>query len=493
MKLREYQQTLVDNIKLSFAAKLRRVIMCAPTGSGKTVMFTYIAKQTLQKRNKVLVITDRKELLRQSGSTFESFGINPEYLTAKTGNHESGSCVVAMVETLKRRLTKPDYIAFLQDFNLIIIDECHKVTFDKIFTSLLPNQYVIGATATPERKNGELSKYYDIICNTITVRQLIKLNFLTPAKYFGINLDFKEVNLKGDDFDPDEIQKYYQKNKVFEGVIKNYLKHANREKALLFCANIATSLEMCKKLNEAGITSKHLDAKSKDRDLILDAFDKNEFQVLCNVGILTTGYDAPSVKCIILYRATLSLPLYLQMCGRGSRIFDGKTHFTILDFGGNIQRHDFWELDRTWGLIHKKKKSKVGEIVMKNCPRCDAFIYATAKNCGYCDFQYPSKTCSVCKLENSGELEYCENCGEKIEFSLQQKISIDLEEIKPCEVRNFALGKSIPELEAIRIEKGYKLGWLLRQLDSLEKYKDYGYFKGYANGWAFYQWSHRKR
>src|SRR5690625_5481532 len=95
----------------------------------------------------------------------------------------------------------------------------------------------------------------------------------------------------------------------------------------------------------------------KERKEVLDWFDCTDDAALCNCSVLTTGFDQPDIETIILYRATTSLPLFLQMCGRGSRIHPGKKHFNILDFGENINRLGFWEEPRTWSLEKEDRKS----------------------------------------------------------------------------------------------------------------------------------------
>jgi superfamily II DNA or RNA helicase len=486
MILRPYQNDIINDIKKAFLQGKKSIIMQAATGAGKTVMFTYMAKNTLQKGNSVLIITDRKELLKQAGGTLSNFGLNPEYLTAKTKKITKGNLYVAMSETIKRRLSKPDYIDFVNDFNLIIIDECHKASFDKIFENINNNTFVIGASATPMRigNQKELKEFYDCIINGIPINKLIEQKFLSRAKYYGISLDFKKVKLKSGDFDPDELHKYMLDNKVFDGVIANYKQYANDTKALLFSASVKTSKLMCEMLNDAGIASMHVDANSDDRDEILTAFENNEFKILCNVGILTTGYDCPDIETIILNRATTSLPLYLQMCGRGSRIAESKTHFNILDFGGNINRHDFWEVDRDWILTIKKRTKKEGEVPTKECPGCGALLYLNARECSECEFLFPARKCEKCNLLNSAERTHCKKCGTELKDQEEKKIEVLLQSLNPKELQIKSYGFSVKELEAIRIAKDYKYGWVIHRLVTIERFKEYEKIRGYRNGWA---------
>lgn len=478
MILRDYQIKAINDIREVFASGKRRVILQLPTGAGKTVVFTAIAKKTIKNNKSVLVITDRTELLTQAGNTFLKFDLTPEYLTAKTKTITPGHLFVAMSETLKRRLKKSDYITFIQSFSLIIIDECHKASFDIIFNHLDNEQYVIGATATPERKGKiqPLAKLYQKIVSGPAISSLIP-DYLVNAEYFGLNLDYSKVKMKAGEFDADAIHQYLEKNKVFDGIVENYLQHAMNKKTLLFSASVKTSKMICDILNDAGISSRHLDANSTDRDEILLDFKQGKFKVLCNVGILTTGYDEPGVEAIILNRATTSLPLYLQMCGRGSRLFADKNNFTILDFGGNIQRHDFWHIDREWSLDIKKSKKK-GELIMKTCPDCGCFLYGTAKSCD-CGFTFPAKICENCNHVNPQHRDTCIICSSEL-LTTDEKIKIMLEKITPKEVDTLG----VYQLEQYRVLKGYKIGWILHKLKTFENFKKYEQLKKYKKYWA---------
>lgn len=466
MILRYYQIKAIEQIKLNFAKNNKRLVLCAPTGAGKTVIFSSIAKQVYQKNKRVLIITNRKELLKQSGNKLNEFGLVPFLLTAKEKTIPVNSVVVGMVETIKRRLTKPDYINFIQSFDLIIIDECHLNSFNKLFTSLNENQFVIGASATPYRtgKMPELKEFYDTIVDVCQVSELVNDGFLSSPEVYGVPVDLSNVKIKGNDFDESELSKFYDNEKLYTGIVENYKTHANGLKTLVFCASIKNSEKLCAEMQVSGINAKHFDCYKSDseRNEILNWFENTPDAVLCNVGILTTGFDSPSVRCVALYRATKSLPLYLQMVGRGSRVLPDKKTFKILDFGNNVGRFGYWENDRIWSLENDKKPLKKEKKVspMKNCPNCDALLFASTKTCKYCGFVYES------------------------ENKEQERIFAILEKLTPSQVQQFANNCSIFELEEVRKIKGYKLGWICHRLRTLEEFKEYEQLRGFKKGWA---------
>jgi len=175
------------------------------------------------------------------------------------------------------------------------------------------------------------------------------------------------VKLRGNDYD---LSGVYEENRTYEGVVKNWKRHTPGTKTLLFAANVDASKRVAREFCANGIEAKHIDGNTSaaEREAALEWFASTDDAVLCNCGILTAGFDQPDIKTIILYRATTSLPLFLQMCGRGSRTAPGKTHFTILDFGNNIRRLGHWERPRT---------STRGECPETMPPRCESVRVAT--------------------------------------------------------------------------------------------------------------------
>jgi len=384
-QLRDYQLTVVESILSSLTKGNKRVVMCLPTGGGKTRIFTYMVKRHLNKNGKVLVLTDRIELLKQAGGSFDSFGIEPELIIAGSKSDLTLACHVAMVETLSRRAT--DYATFIQTRTMIILDECHKATFDKLFPYFNDNTFVIGATATPYRsgKQPSLDQFYTDIIQVIDTPELIKKGFLSDAETYGLPIDLSGIKKKEGDYDLNDMANRYEERKVYQGVIENYNRICPNSKTLAFASNIESSKSLCSKMLSSGLNARHLDSTMTNYERVetLDWFKTVKDGILCNVGILTTGFDQPDVETVILYRATTSLPLFLQMVGRGSRTTETKQRFTILDFGNNIKTHDFWEANRTWTL-NKVVKKKKDVAPVKSCPKCNAMLSKQTPKCNYC-------------------------------------------------------------------------------------------------------------
>jgi superfamily II DNA or RNA helicase len=461
IKLRPYQQKLIDEIRVKFAQGLKRVIMQAATGSGKTVIFTHMVKTASERGNRCLILTNRIELLEQSGGTFDRLNIHYENITADTRSVPVSRVAVAMVETIKRRVKQRlDFTIYLKSVDLLIIDEAHIAAFDPIFAYLKPECYVIGATATPVRQNAKkpLSDYFSAIVEGPSISQLIKDGYLSRPKYFGVSTDLSTVRIRSGEFDERDQERVFTETRVFEGLKENIAKHAAGMKTMIFCPSVDSSLKVSRDLG-----CLHVDGNMNpsERDRILTAFENTPGSVLSNCAITTTGYDHPGIECIILYRATTSLPLYLQMIGRGSRVTDQKRTFTILDFGMNIQRFGYWHIDRVWSLQLPKKKNRNKDDVfpVKFCPACGAVMSVNVKTCEYCGYVWP--------------------------VTEKERIFAELQELTYSEVqRKIAQAATVEEMEQIRVAKGYKVGYLLHKFTTEQQFKEYEMLKGYKRGWA---------
>jgi len=343
-----------------------------------------------------MIFTDRAELLKQSNGALDQFGIVPTLIEAgKTRLDVSGSCFIAMAQTYSRRKNNADYADLMAGMDLVIIDEAHKQTFNPLLPYINPNAVVIGATATPLRRGKQecLSKFYQVLHNPVQVRELIDQGFLSKPVTYGMPINLSGIRMKGNDYDTQQMAIMYSKRKVFDGVVQNYNKYCRSKKAILFASNIASSKEVCNALQIAGHNARHVDGdmRKQERASVLDWFKHTPDAILCNCDLMTTGFDEPSIEVVILYRATASLPLFMQMVGRGSRVTPIKKEFTILDFGNNVQTHGFWENRQQWSLKKKRKKKSDGVGGAKNCKGCEAIIPVGAMKCKHCGYEYQRK------------------------------------------------------------------------------------------------------
>lgn len=469
IQLRPYQQQAIDQLRAAIRAGKKRLILCAPTGAGKTVIFSYMAHSAYQRGRSVLIVTDRIELLKQSGGALNRLGVIPFEIKA---GHEprtlTGQIYVAMVETLARRMRDARYQRLVSGFDVIVFDEAHKQAFNKLFPFLGTDTVVIGATATPYRDRGQtaLSEFYEAIVEVTDIPTLVSEGFLSRPLSYGVPVDLSQVRMKAGDFDENSMAEQYSKQRVYAGVIENYKRLTPGKKALAFSSNIASSIELCERMQDAGINAKHLDSNMSgyDRVKVLSWFRRTPDAVLCNVGIVTTGFDAPEVEVIILYRATTSLPLFLQMVGRGSRVIAGeKEVFHILDFGENIKRHGFWEQEREWSLEKPKRKKKESAAPVKDCPECFALLPISTRVCPQCGHEFAKQ-----KEE-------------------EPQPFAELELLTPKQVRLVALGKTLEEKAEMAKAGLIKPFWVLHHLRDKSEAKHFAELMGWKwNGWWHY-------
>ena len=458
--LRKYQSGLITALRAEMRKGHNRVILQSPTGSGKTIIFSFMVKQASQKGLKCLILTNRIELLEQAGGSFDRIGIAYENITSETRTIPRSLVLVAMVETIKRRcVARLDFQMLLKGIDLLIIDEVHIAAFDPVFAYLKPECYVIGVTATPIRQNAKkpLSANFSSLVPGPSMSLLIREGFLSSPKYFGVSIDLSKVKIKAGEFDEKDQEKVFTDIKLFSGLKENLEKHATGLKTMIFCPSVASSLQVAHELN-----CLHVDGNMPpaDRERILTTFETTPGAIITNCAITTTGYDCPDIECIVLYRATTSLPLYLQMIGRGSRITNTKKHFTILDFGMNVQRHGYWHIDREWSLNpQKKRKAKTDVFPIKFCPQCGAIVSVNVKTCEYCSYVWP--------------------------VTEKERLFIELQELRYEDVqRRMSEASTVEEMENIRVAKGYKIGYLLHKFKTEEQFKEYAKLKGYHDFWV---------
>jgi type I site-specific restriction endonuclease len=260
-----------------------------------------------------------------------------------------------MVETLKNRIN--DEKLHLDNIGLVIIDEAHYNSFRKLLSSF-PNAFILGVTATPLSSNIKLpmNENYDELIVGDTIKSLIEKGFLAKATTYSydVGLQSLKVGINGD-YTVKSSDDLYSNMVMQEKLLHAYTEKSLGKKTLIFNNGINTSLYVYETFREAGYGIRHLDNTSspEERKEILSWFKKTPDAILTSVGILTTGFDEPTVETIILNRATKSLTLYFQMIGRGSRKLPNKDEFTVIDLGNNAARFGLWSEPVDWQHIFK--------------------------------------------------------------------------------------------------------------------------------------------
>ena len=356
-----YQQGDIDVIfeRLDNAPKNHHLLYQLPTGGGKTVIFSEIVRQYISKHDKkVVVLTHRIELCKQTSKMLKGFDVKNKIINSKVKelpDQNEYSCFVAMVETLKNRIN--DEKLHLDNIGLVIIDEAHYNSFRKLLSSF-KNAFILGVTATPLSSNIKLpmNENYDELIVGDTIASLIDKGFLAKAITYSydVGLTSLKVGINGD-YTVKSSDDLYSNMVMQEKLLHAYTEKSLGKKTLIFNNGIATSVYVYETFREAGFDVRHLDNthSNEERKSILQWFKKTPNAILTSVGILTTGFDEPTVETIILNRATKSLTLYYQMIGRGSRKLSNKNTFNVIDLGNNAARFGLWSDPVDWQHIFK--------------------------------------------------------------------------------------------------------------------------------------------
>ncbi|MBC7509885.1 MAG: DEAD/DEAH box helicase family protein, partial [Ferruginibacter sp.] len=392
MVLREYQEKLCLHIAQKLAQGKRKIVAQLATGGGKTISFAAISNRyTLKSGKSILILVHRKELLQQTRRTlYNAFKINCQIIIAGMKHVPPAPVYVGMVESVSRRIDR------INNVGMVIIDECHIANFNKIHEHF-PDAYFIGFTATPQAASKEkpLNLYYDDIVCGIDIPELIGMGSLCPNQTFAAKdaVNRSALKMKGGEFDTGLMGIEFSKQQHVNNTVTIYKEKAESTKAIVFNSTIDHSLKVTDAFINAGYDCRHFDGEteSKERSEVLAWFESTPGAILCNVGIATTGFDEPTIETVIVNRSTMSMPLWLQMTGRGSRPTDLKIQFTIIDMGGNAITHGDWCDSRDWENIffNPPKKGKEGVAPVKNCPKCDSIVAASTMVCKFCGHLFP--------------------------------------------------------------------------------------------------------
>ena len=438
IELYDYQKELVNKAREAYIQGFKAPCIVAPCGAGKSVMIAEIVRLATVKKQRVLFLVHRKELLEQIERTLKSNSVDMEYVT------------LGMVMTVVRKLNA------YQSFDLIVVDENHH-TLAKSYIKILEyyDTRVIGFTATPIRLNGDgLGDVNDVLIETVNAKWLIEHKRLAPYQYFSIDLIERSKLKKAStgDYTSQSMDAAIGKT-IFGDVVGHYKKHINGQKTILYAHSIEYSKMYAKEFNDAGIPTAHIDGTTpiKERNRIIQAFRDNEISVLCNVDLIGEGFDVPDCTAVMLLRPTASLSLHIQQSMRPMRYQPNKIA-TIIDHVGNVYIHGLPDMERTWTLEKKpkRKRKEVESFPIWECKECFCVVARdTAKQ------EDGSYKCPEC-----GFIDIAEITQKKIDKEAELK-QIQKEEMEQqfYARRNWKKAKSYKELTKIAKAKGYKPSW----------------------------------
>lgn len=345
MELRPYQQQAKDAIFSEWENGIKKTLLVLPTGCGKTIVFAKVAEECVKGGSRVLILAHRGELLDQAADKIgKSTGLG--CATEKAEQTCLGSWFRIVVGSVQSMMREKRLNQFPNDyFNTIIIDEAHHCISDSYQKVLrhFPDAEVLGVTATPDRGDMQnLGTVFESLAYEYTLPKAIKEGYLSPIKAVTIPLkiDMSAVGVQAGDFKSGDIATAL--DPYLENIAEEMEKYCSNKKTVVFLPLVKTSQKFRDILNNHGFKAAEVNGDSKERAEILEAFDKDQYNVLCNSMLLTEGWDCPSVDCIVVLRPTKVRSLYCQMVGRGTRLSPetNKDHLLLLDFLWNTERHE---------------------------------------------------------------------------------------------------------------------------------------------------------
>lgn len=394
-----HQDNGVRDIRAAFARGHRAVLYHAPTGSGKTVLFAYIAHHAAMKGTRTCILVHRRELLRQASAKLKAFGV-PHGIIAPGHPRMDYNVQVASKDTLARRDG--------WEFDLFVIDEAHHATADTYKKLWGQTAKRLGVTATPCRLTGApLSDVFEVLVGGPTVRELIP-RYLSPFEYYGVPVkaNLSGVKSSAGDFDKKELQKLMDQRAITGDAIEHYLKFMPGKPAIAFCVTVDHAKHVAEQFRASGIRAESVDGSLPDevRDERIYALGHGGLDVLTSCELINEGVDVPVVVGAIKLRPTKSLVVHKQQDGRVLRQCDGKEKAIILDHVGNYVRHGLPDTEYEWTLTGKVKASALRPVEqIRQCPDC-FFVHDPAPTCPNCGHVYKVKAVAPPKIK-AGTLE----------------------------------------------------------------------------------------
>lgn len=350
-ELYEHQKELLTKLNEKLDQGKKSIMVVSPAGSGKSVMIAEVVRQALEKGEQVLFMVHRKELLEQIEATLSQNGVDITQMTIMS---------VLKIKNRLETLAKPD---------LIITDETHHAKAESYLEiyHYYSDVAKIGFTATPVRLNGEgFEDVYEEMIEGRNVQWLIDNHYLAPYRYYSLPvLDRKKLKQCYGEYTNRSINEALSGTTIFGKVVDTYLEKAKGEQAILYAHNVEYSKRYAQMFCESGIQAIHVDSKTPrvEREKIMKGFKEKQYRVICNVDLISEGFDVPDCTTIILLRPTQSLTVYVQQSMRGMRYKPRKTSI-IIDHVGNYLKHGLPNTDRLWSLKGVEKETIDEEL---NC------------------------------------------------------------------------------------------------------------------------------
>lgn len=403
MKLRQYQENAITMLYKWFHKNPSgNPVINMPGGSGKSVVIASIVRDAISKwpGTRILMLVHSKELVEQNYKKLRALWPNAPVgiYSASLNRRELGEPITyAGIGSVRNRAKQIGRI------DLCLVDEAHAIsttetgTYRKLLADLLdinPSMRIVGLSASPYRlgqgmiNEGDEAIFNEVI-EPVSIKELVYQGYLAPlrSKVTKHKLNTDGLHKRNGEYITSEMEQRFNTEDNNNHVVKEVMKMASGYKHwLIFCSGIEHSENIAQCFRDAGISAESLTsaATKTERENKLVDFESGKIRALCNVGILTTGYDFQDLDCIVFLRATISPGLYLQMAVRGMRPKQHTDHCLVLDFVGNVKFHG------PITAVEPPSKKGNGVAPIKECPECSEIVLASTKECPSCGYMFPA-------------------------------------------------------------------------------------------------------
>jgi DNA repair protein RadD len=406
-QLRDYQVDVIGRFGAEVAAGRRRILLVAPTGSGKTVIGGAIIEAAVTAGKRILFLAHRRELVAQASRKLHDVGVDHGIVQAGFPSRPGARVQVASIPTLHARAVRT-YSMELPPAGLVVVDEAHHArarTYQRLIGAY-PDETVLGLTATPCRGDGRgLGNIFEVLVECPSVAELTAAGYLVGTKVYAPSRpDLTGVQVTHGDYNETQLAQRMDVDHLVGDIVSHWLRLANRRRTVCFATGVAHSVHLRNEFRAAGVLAEHIDGSTplEERDAILARLAGGTVEVVCNAMVLTEGFDCPPISCIILARPTKHMGLYRQMVGRVLRPAPGKVDALVLDHAGAVFTHGFVEEPVLWTLSEDHRAENPvqrsrGEYLapkLVTCPECAA-VRHEGKPCPACGWRPQPKPESV--------------------------------------------------------------------------------------------------
>ena len=424
MKLRPYQEQVINELRQGLRSGHTRQMLAMGTGLGKTYTIAHIIHKVAGNGKKVLFIVHTTELVQQTIRHLEMFGLNVGILQGEnTFMTSKDDVIVATVQSLRSRGAPP--------VEFIVIDEGHILHATHIeLMAKWDNLPFIGMSATPLR--ADLGKYFTNLVRGPSIQETVDMGYLVPAmaycpSQYMIDSALKGVKSLADDYNQKQLSKAVNVKTIIGAIVSTWKSKASDRQTLVFAVDIAHSKSIIDDFVSAGVAARHLDAYTLDdeRKEIIQKFRDGKVQVLSSVNVLGIGFDVPSASCAILARPTKSEALHIQQMGRVIRSCEGKKDALLLDHAGNVPKFglpihfEVPDLSNDDYQSNKTKVKKEDKLIV--CDNCGAALEPDILQCNQCGMDVIKNKKSNVVHADGKLIEYGSNDSGEVYYSHQDK------------------------------------------------------------------------